>query len=268
VLNIENQLRAWRDNLAQAWAQPSETAKALAFENDNRGQTFLDLYSNLELLPRERKVLREIHNLWQSNSDLARESFVKESLLGQAAKLMDAEREQVVSTLNRYLPAMPPAELEARKVAILNAMRLHLAGAAGIALLGLASFVMVVIGAYRLLHAPAPIADGIYRAPVGPSPDAILQMDLKGMIIGWSTEAEALYGYSASEMHGQSIGRLFDSDSEIARLGKELQKAKRVTFETVHKTKAGLPIPIRIEFHTVTDAAGYASAISLACTRR
>jgi PAS domain S-box-containing protein len=268
VLNIENQMRAWHDNLALAWAQPSDAAKALVFENDNRGQTFLDLYTNLELLPRERKVLREIRTLWQTNSDLARESFVKESLVGQAEKLMDAEREQVVSTLNKFLPAMPPAELEAKKETILNAMRFHLAGAGAIALLGVASLVIAVIVAYRLLHARAPIADGIYRAPVGPSPDAILQMDLKGMIIGWSTEAETLYGYSSAEMHGQSIGRLFESDSEIARLGKELLKAKRVTFETVHKTKAGAPIPIRIEFHTVTDAAGRASAISLACTRR
>src|SRR2546430_9335826 len=115
VLNIENQTRAWQQNLSQAWVQPSEAAQELTFENDNRGQSFLERYSRLELLTRERRVLHEIKALWQTNSDLARESLPLENVVNLAEKAMDAERLQVVATLNRRLPAMPPAQLEGRK---------------------------------------------------------------------------------------------------------------------------------------------------------
>jgi PAS domain S-box-containing protein len=93
-------------------------------------------------------------------------------------------------------------------------------------------------------------------------------MDLKGMISAWSPEAETLYGYSAAEMRGQSVGKLFESESEIARLGQELQKAKQVTFHTTHKTKTGTPILVKIEFQPIPDASGHAAAIGLVCTRR
>src|SRR5258706_1453653 len=135
VLNIENMARAWHDNLIQTWAEPTDAAKALTYENDNRGQTHLELYGGFELLSRERKVQKELRKLWLANSDLARESFVKQSLVIQAEKIMDGEREQVVSTLNRFLPAMPPAEFEAKKEGILRTMRFHMAAAFGIGLL-------------------------------------------------------------------------------------------------------------------------------------
>jgi len=273
VLNIENQMRAWHENLVQAWSQPSEAASARVYENENRGETYLELYSNMELLPRERKVLHEVRTLWQANNDLSRESFVKENLVTQAEKGVDAERLQIVAVLNKFLPALPPAEMENRKRALMNAMRLHLTAAAGIGILGLLSVVITGLAIYRFFHAPAPVEDGIFRVRTGESSahtvkDPTLQMDLKGTIAAWSHEAEALYGYSLAEMIGQSIGKLFESESEIARLGKELQKANRLTFETTHKTKSGTPLPVRIEFHTVTDASGRAAAISLVCTRR
>ena len=52
ILNVENQLRAWQQNLVQAWSQPSEAAQSLTFENDSRGETYLELYSHMELLGR------------------------------------------------------------------------------------------------------------------------------------------------------------------------------------------------------------------------
>ena len=273
VLNIENQMRAWHENLVQAWAQPSEATSARVYENENRGETYLELYSNMELLPRERKVLHEVRTLWQTNNDLSRESFVKENLVSQAEKGVDAERLQIVAVLNKFLPALPPAEMENRKRAILNAMRLHLTAAAGIGLLGLVSVVVLGIAIYRFVHAPAPVESGIFRVRAAEhgahsAKEPTLQMDLKGTIAAWSQEAEALYGYSLAEMIGQSIGKLFESETEIARLGKELQKANRLTFETTHKTKSGTPLPVRIEFHTVSDASGRAAAISLSCSRR
>jgi PAS domain S-box-containing protein len=271
IVNIENQMRAWQQNLAQAWTQPSEAASALPYENENRGETYLELYSAMDLLPRERKVLHEIRTLWQTNDDLARESFVKESLVTQAEKAMDAQRLQIIGVLNRYLPALPPSELDAKKQAIITTMRLHMAGVGGIALVGLVSLTIVVLGIYRTLHAPIPVADGVYRAPENRTSrptDASLQMNLKGLITEWSPGAEAMYGYTAVEMLGESIAKIFESESEIARLGQELQKAKGAAFDTSHKTKGGAAILVRIEFHSVADPAGRAVAISLNCSRR
>ena len=271
ILNIENQARAWQQNLAQAWAQPSEAASARAYENENRGETYLELYASMDLLPRERTVLHEMRTLWQANNDLARESFVKENLVSQAEKTMDAQRLQIIGILNKFLPALPPAEMEARKQSILTAMRLHMTAVGGIALFGLISLTAAVIAIYRLLHKRAPMADGMYRAPAGstaPATEARMQMNFKGQVTDWSPGAEALYGYTAADMLGESIGKIFESESEIARLGQELQKAKRATFDTSHKTKGGAVILVRIEFHTVSDAAGHASAISLICSRR
>jgi len=159
--------------------------------------------------------------------------------------------------------------MEARKQSILTTMRLHMTAVGGIALIGLISLTAAVIAIYRLLHKRAPLADGMYRAPAGSTaPEARMQMDFKGKISDWSPGAEALYGYTAADMLGESIGKIFESESEIARLGQELQKAKRATFDTSHKTKGGAVILVRIEFHTVSDAAGHASAISLICSRR
>jgi len=270
ILNIENQMRAWQQNLAQAWTQPSEAAFALTYENENRGETYLELYANMDLLPRERKVLHEIRTLWQTNNDLARESFVNENLVGQAEKTMDTQRLQIVGVLNKFLPALPPAEMETRKQSLMTTMRLHMAGAGGITLLGLITLTVVVIRVYRVLHARVPMADGIYRAPAAAprSAEARIQMDLKGQITEWSPGAEGLYGYAPAEILGKSISRIFESESEIARLGHELQKAKRATFDTSHKTKGGAAILVRIEFHPVEGASGHASAISLICTRR
>jgi len=266
ILNIENQTRAWHDNLIQAWTQPTDAAKAITAENDSRGQTYLELYARLELLPRERKAQKELRTLWLANSDLARESFVKEALVNQAGKDMDSEREQVIATLNRFLPAMPPAELEAKKGAIFRSMHLHLAAAFGLGLLGLLSLVTAALAIYRLSHAlpKIPVADGMYRAEkLGPT----LEMDLKGTITAWSPAAVTLYGYSAAEMQGQSISRLFESESEISRLGQELQAAKQAIFETTHKTKTGASLQVRIEFRPVTDSSDRTTAIGLVCTR-
>ena len=112
---------------------------------------------------------------------------------------------------------------------------------------------------------------GCFRPTPAPakSADPTLQMDLKGTITAWSPAAEALYGYNAAVMRGQSIGKaFFESESEIGRLGRELGAAKQAIFETLHKTKAGESSPVRIEFRPLTDAADHTTAIGLICTRR
>jgi len=258
VLNIENQTRAWHENLAKAWARPTDAAKALTFENDNRGQSFLELYARMELLPRERKIQKELYALWMTNSDLARESYVREGLVSQMEKAMDGTHDQVVTTLNQFLPAMPPGELEAKKQKLMRAMKWQLVTAGGIGLLGLGILIFLTLTAYRLFQNQEP----------PPPKKTTIQMDLQGKIADWSREAKALYGYTADEMRGQSIGSLFESESEINRLDHELHVAKKTTFETTHKTKSGASLLIRIEFRPVMDPTGRTIAIGLICSRR
>lgn len=278
ALNIENQMRAWQQNLAQAWTQPSEAALAVVFDNDNRGETYLERYGRLELLPRERKIQREIRTLWKANSHLARESFALESGVSQSASAMNAGRQQVISALNRFLPVMPPAQLEIRKQAILRMIWLRTAAASALGFLGLVSLIVVALRIYRLTRAsirtPASGASNTEARPPlprgsdGEPTEPTFQMDLKGKITTWSASAEALYGYNAAEMRGQSIGSLFESESEISRLYRELQAARQAFFDATHKTKTGAFIPIRIEFRPIAGGAGRAPAIGIVCTRR
>src|ERR1019366_4665540 len=105
----------WQQNLAQAWAQPSEAARQLTLENDSRGDTLLDVYGQLQLLPRETKMLHEIEKVWNLNSDLARQSFALDNIVTQSEGFLETQRQQVITVLNRFLPVMPPTELGARK---------------------------------------------------------------------------------------------------------------------------------------------------------
>src|SRR5258708_857104 len=125
VLNIENQARAWQQNLAKAWSQPSQSAMELTYENDNRGASYIDRYFGLELLSREKKMLKETRGIWQATSDLGHESFAMEKVVTDPQAFMDAQRELVVAALTRFLPAMLPTELAERKKGYVNAIRLH-----------------------------------------------------------------------------------------------------------------------------------------------
>ncbi|MFA5975401.1 MAG: PAS domain-containing protein [Elusimicrobiota bacterium] len=258
ILNIENQLRAWQQNLVLVWAQPSDAAKELTFENDNRGESYLDLYGRMQLLPVERKTQREILTLWKANSHLARESVAIETNVSQTVSTMDAQRSHLTETLNHFLPVMPPAQLEIRKQEFFWRIRLHTAAVCLLAFLGLVSLVGFALVLYRQGRR--------YLFSAGPAPSGLtFQMDLKGVVTSWSVIAEELYGYRPSEMLGQSIVKLFESESEINRLYAELQAARQIFFETTHKTKPGASLQVRIEFRPI---AGHPTTIGIICTPR
>ncbi len=274
ILNVENLSRAWQQNLVKAWEQPSHAATELTFENDSRGDSYLNRYAHMELLTRERKVEKEIQTLWQANSNLARESFALEQVVTQAVTFMDSQRTQVIQALNKYLPAMPPAELQARKDGFVQLMRFHGVVVCLFAILGLASLRFSAYGVYRLARGE-PVwktkspSTGTTETPKVLTPkDPTLEMDLKGLITQWTDAAEALYGYTASELKGKSISKLFESDYEISRLYKDLQNAPHATFETTHKAKDGVAFRVKIEFRFLKDSAAKASTIGLVCTRR
>jgi PAS domain S-box-containing protein len=271
ILNVENQARAWQQNLAKAWAAPSRAASELAIENDSRGGAYLERYMRLELLPRERKVAKEIDRLWQANGDAARESVALDQVVATADTFMESQRNLVVSSLNRFLPAMAPAELEQRKQGYVRMMRIRTGVACLFALLALISL-RIAVAAIGRANRGEPLIPPRKKKPVAAAPpegpEPTLEMDLKGMISGWTPAAETLYGYTAQEMRGKSISKLFESESEISRLYKGLLDSPQTHFETLHKLKSGQVIPVRIQFCPLTDAAGRATAIGLICIRR
>jgi PAS domain S-box-containing protein len=93
-------------------------------------------------------------------------------------------------------------------------------------------------------------------------------MDLKGLISQWSAAAEALYGYTAADMQGKSVAKLFESESEITRLYKDLMENPQTVFQTTHRSKDGTIFRVRIEFRPVMEGPGKTVAIGLICSRR
>jgi PAS domain S-box-containing protein len=86
-------------------------------------------------------------------------------------------------------------------------------------------------------------------AIVDSSADAIVSKDLDGIVISWNAAAEAMFGYSADDMRGQSIRRLIPADRQheeddvLARI----RRGERVEhYETVRRRKDGTHIPVSL----------------------
>ncbi|HEX8996735.1 MAG TPA: PAS domain S-box protein [Ktedonobacterales bacterium] len=89
--------------------------------------------------------------------------------------------------------------------------------------------------------------------------DAIASKTLDGIVTSWNASAERLFGYTAQEMIGQSILRLFPPD----RLGEEDLILARIRagepiehFETVRVTKDGRPLEVSLTISPIRDNAG------------
>jgi PAS domain S-box-containing protein len=103
-------------------------------------------------------------------------------------------------------------------------------------------------------------ADG-YRehlaALVESSRDAIIGIDLKGIITSWNAGAETIYGYTAESMIGTSITRLFPDDrrqAETLTLDKLRRGERLENYETLRQTKDGRLIDVSITASPIKDA--------------
>jgi two-component system CheB/CheR fusion protein len=99
----------------------------------------------------------------------------------------------------------------------------------------------------------------LLAAVVDSSDDAIISKGLDGIVTSWNQAAEKLFGYSAGEMIGQPITRLFPEDrleeepGIISRIG----RGERLEhFETVRKTKSGKYIDVSLTISPVMGAQG------------
>lgn len=96
-------------------------------------------------------------------------------------------------------------------------------------------------------------------AIVESSDDGIIGKDLSGVICSWNRGAEAIFGYSASEMIGSPVQRLFPPDridEENLILGK-IRAGERVEHhETVRRRKDGSDFPVSLTISPIRDESG------------
>jgi hypothetical protein len=94
-------------------------------------------------------------------------------------------------------------------------------------------------------------------AIVDDSNDAIVSKDLKGNVTSWNAAAEKIFGYTAQEMIGQPILRLFPTDrrDEDRVILNEILIGNRISgFETVRMKKNGESLPVSVTISPVKDA--------------
>lgn len=96
-------------------------------------------------------------------------------------------------------------------------------------------------------------------AIVESSGDVIIGKTLDGTVTSWNQAAERLYGYTAEEMIGQSIARIFPPEriDQLRDFMDRLRRGERISHhDAVRVTKDGRRIDISVSVSPVTDAAG------------
>lgn len=96
-------------------------------------------------------------------------------------------------------------------------------------------------------------------AVVAASDDAIVSKNLDGIIRTWNAGAERIFGYTAAEAVGQSIGLIIppDRQEEERSILERLRRGERIDhFETVRVSKQGRHIDISLTVSPVRDSTG------------
>lgn len=96
-------------------------------------------------------------------------------------------------------------------------------------------------------------------AIVESSDDAIISMDLSGIILTWNQAAERIYGYIETEVVGQSITRLIPPErlNEETEILQNIRQGERVNhYETVRQCKDGKRILVSLTVSPIRDTTG------------
>ncbi|MEA3202955.1 MAG: hypothetical protein QOI63_621 [Thermoplasmata archaeon] len=107
-------------------------------------------------------------------------------------------------------------------------------------------------------HRPS-LDRNLLAAVVESSEDAIVTKDLHGIVTSWNRGAERVFGYSADEMVGRPITRLFPPDrlDEEPRILARIQAGERVEhFETKRVRKDGGVIDVSVTISPLRDERG------------
>ena len=109
------------------------------------------------------------------------------------------------------------------------------------------------------------VVRGYLAAIVESSDDAIISKDLNGIIQSCNAAAERLFGYTSSELVGQSVRILIphDRQAEEDEILARIRRGERVDhFETVRVAKDGRPLDISLTVSPVRDATGTIIGVS------
>jgi two-component system sensor kinase FixL len=97
------------------------------------------------------------------------------------------------------------------------------------------------------------------------SNDAIVGKDLAGTVTSWNAAAELLFGYTATDMIGQSITRIIPPElveEETAILARVSSGEKLTHFETKRLTRDGRSIPVSLTISPIHSNTGEVIGIS------
>lgn len=97
------------------------------------------------------------------------------------------------------------------------------------------------------------------QAIIESSDDAIISKDLQGRITSWNPGASRVFGYTAQEMLGQSILRLFPGErlTEEALLLRQIEAGDKVDhFETERLHKSGRTLHVSVTLSPIRDSSG------------
>jgi PAS domain S-box-containing protein len=97
-------------------------------------------------------------------------------------------------------------------------------------------------------------------AIVRSSDDAILSMDLTGVVTAWNRGAETLYGYGAQEAIGEQMTELIVPPDRAAEMRDELERiaeGEPVAYESERRSKDGRRLRVSLRAFPIRDLAGH-----------
>jgi len=105
----------------------------------------------------------------------------------------------------------------------------------------------------------------ILAAIVESSHDAIISWNLQGIVTSWNQGAQQLYGYTAPEMVGQPISRIFpqgQQDDALAMLERMKRGESVRHLESSRVRRDGQPVRVSLRFSPIQDAEGQLVGVS------
>lgn len=107
--------------------------------------------------------------------------------------------------------------------------------------------------------------ENIYQSIIDSSFDAIICKTLEGIVLSWNPAAERIFGYTADEMVGEYMLKVFPDNKlhEEAEILEKLARGEVVEhFQTIRKHKSGRLIDVSVTISPVFDALGNIVAAS------
>lgn len=116
---------------------------------------------------------------------------------------------------------------------------------------------------------PGTEAERILVAVLDASDDAILTMDVTGMVVTWNRGAERIYGYSAEEFIGRSLGDLLppgDGLAQVSILDRIAAGLRIDPHDSTHVVKGGPSIDVLMTVSPIVGVSGH--VVGAAATMR